>query len=287
MIRTLHTDIERHPAVLMPDIIYSQQFDYFGKVPRPLKMSMVRPEFWEEIEKLPTIVWVIGGAWKETAPMKWCPEHAYLAHHGFNVVSIDYRVSHEAQYPAQIQDVKTAIRFLRANAEKYGVDENRIGIMGDSAGGYLAAMVGTSAGVEEFETDEWAGYSDEVLAVADLYGPMNLGGLQEEEGYAYGKLQVTPEKLYFGEERASDPDILKRANPMTYISEKTPPFLILHGTEDEQIPVAESERLHEALQAKGVPADLYLIEGAMHATEQFHQPKVEQILLNFFKKHLG
>ena len=182
MKQTLSIQVDEPTICLIPGIVYSQAMNYFGKVPRSLQMHLLRPDAWDCAveEKLPTVIWVIGGAWQETAPLRYAAELAFLAKAGYNVAMIDYRVNSEARYPAQVQDVKTAIRFLRAHADKYGVDENRIAIMGDSAGGYLSAMAGTTAGEAVFETEEWAGYDSSVKAVIDWYGPTDMKTMQED-----------------------------------------------------------------------------------------------------------
>lgn len=275
------------PVCLIPNIVYSQVATYFGKASKPLLLHMVRPDEWEMPRpKLPTVVWIMGGAWEETAPLKFAPEFSYLAKAGYNVVLLDYRVNNEGIFPAQIQDVKTAIRFLRAHADEYGVDEERIAVMGDSAGGYLAAMVGVIGEEEEFQTDQWKGYDSSVKAVIDMYGPVSFKEMIENPGEIDRGRVLTPTRKFLGEGGYNDPETLRRSNPMNYISEETPPFLLLHGTSDEQIPYSQSVMFYEALQEKQVPADLYLLDGVYHARSEFWQDEVKEIILDFLKKYL-
>lgn len=281
---TISIQAKEVTSCLIPDITYSQVFNYHGKVPRSLKLHLVRPDCWGTLgEKLPTVIWIVGGAWRWTAPLRFAPELSYLAQSGFNVALIDYRVSSEAAFPAAVQDVKTAVRFLRAHAEKYGVDENRIAVMGDSAGGYLSAMLGTSRGIEAFESEEWAGYDSSVKAAIDFFGPTDLERMPKKTGNGG---VTTPTAKFVGEENIQNEQVWKMANPINYISEDTPPFLIFHGMADEVVPYTQSELLYEALQKKKVPSDFYLLEGAGHAGFEFWQPEIKNIVLDFLTRYL-
>jgi acetyl esterase/lipase len=290
---TIKPKLLRTDIVLMDDIVYSQPLAYFGRKPRPLKMMLLRPiEWWSatELPPLPTILWVVGGAWQQTFASWRMAEFSYLAYAGFQVAAIDYRTINEATFPAQVEDVKAAVRFLRANAKRYGVDPDKIGIMGDSAGGYLAAMAGATGEDSSFETDEWVGYSSRVKAVVDWYGPIDLWRMRQDA------LEQNPDeseedallfRLFAGcpitdENKA----FLASMSPEGYLSAKTPPHLILHGTADEMVNVRESERYYDALQKAGVPADLVLLEGAGHCDQAFSQTEVQKIILEFFQKHL-
>ena len=290
---TIKPKLERTDIVLMDDIVYSQPLAYFGRKPRPLKMMLLRPiEWWgaTELPPLPTILWVVGGAWQQTFASWRMAEFCYLAYAGFQVAAIDYRTINEATFPAQVEDVKAAVRFLRANATRYGVDPEKIGIMGDSAGGYLAAMIGATGESSVFETDEWAGVSSAVNAVVDWYGPIDLWRMRQSE------LEQNPNaseedallfRLFAGcpitEENKA---FLETMNPERYLGDKTPPHLILHGTADEMVDVRESERYYDALIKAGAQADLVLLEGAGHCDQAFSQTEVQKIILEFFQKHL-
>ena len=290
---TIRPKLERTDIVLMDDVVYSQPLAYFGRRPHPLKMMLLRPiEWWGETQlpPLPTILWVVGGAWQQTFPSWRMAEFSYLAYAGYQVAAIDYRTINEAAFPAQVEDCKAAVRFLRANAKRYGVDPERIGIMGDSAGGYLAAMIGATGDASAFETDEWAGYSSAVQAVADWYGPIDMlrmGQYAQEQNPDAGEEDTLLFRLFAGcpitEENHK---FLESMSPERYVSAKTPPHLILHGTADEMVDVRESERYYEALTKAGVPADLVLLEGAGHCDQAFSQLDVQEIILSFFNRYL-
>ena len=293
MKKTIRPKLERTDIVLMDDVVYSQPLAYFGRKPRPLKMMLLRPiEWWGETQlpPLPTILWVVGGAWQQTFPSWRMAEFSYLAYAGFQVAAIDYRTINEATFPAQVEDVKAAVRFLRANAKRYGVDPERIGIMGDSAGGYLAAMIGATGDDPAFETDEWAGFSSAVQAVVDWYGPIDLWRMRQDE------LEKNPTaseedalllRLFAGcPITQENHTFLESMSPERYLSKNTPPHLILHGTADDMVSVSESERYYDALIQTGAKADLVLLEGAGHCDQAFSQPEVQNIILEFFTKHL-
>lgn len=293
MKKTIRPKLEQSELVLMDDIYYAQPLTYFGRKPRPLKMMLLRPiDWWGQIElaPLPTILWVVGGAWQQTHPAWRMAGFGYLAHAGFQVAAIDYRTANEAPFPAQVEDVKTAVRFLRANAARYGVDPSHIGIMGDSAGGYLSAMVGATAQSGLFETDEWAGHSSAVQAVADWYGPidfMRIHRFEREKQPQTAEENMLFYRLFSGFPiRDEAREQLERMNPERYLSPQTPPHLILHGTADTLVDAEESERYYEALMLLGIPAELYLLESAGHCTVEFSQPEIQEIVLEFFNRYL-
>lgn len=288
MIKTLSIQVKENPVCLIPDIIYSQSSTYFGYTSKALKMHFVRLAEdglgAQKKIKRPTVVWIIGGAWRETAPLKFAPEFTYLAKAGYNVALIDYRITLDAPFPGAVQDVKSAIRFLKAHADEYGVDENRIAVMGDSAGGYLSAMIGTTAGMKNFETAEWAGYDSSVKAVIDFYGPTDMEVMTDDLEEQYFGDNFKPEVQFMGP--TATPETWALANPINHITENTPPFLIFHGTADEMVSCSQSKLLYEALEKKGIPADLYLLDGVYHARHEFWQTEIKEIVLEFLNKYL-
>lgn len=290
---TIRTTMERSDIVLMDDIYYSQPLTYFGRKPRPLKMMLLRPiEWWgqKELPSLPTIIWIVGGAWQQTFPSWRMAEFSYLAYAGYQVAAIDYRTVNEAPFPAQVEDVKSAIRFLRANAARYGVDAERIAVMGDSAGGYLAAMAGATGAGDLFETDEWAGYSSAVKAVVDWYGPIDLWRMRsdapEQKPDSEGEDELLFQWFAGCPITEANHDWLASMNPERYLSKRTPPHLILHGTADEMVDARESERYYDALSRAGVSAELYLLEGAGHCDRAFSQPDIQRIILDFLQRYM-
>jgi acetyl esterase/lipase len=259
------------------DLEYSRPDD------RPLMLDLYVPE--EGPRPRPVVLWVHGGAWrsgsKERCPALW------LTRHGYAVASINYRLSGVAQFPAQIHDVKTAIRWLRAQAQKYELDPERVGAWGSSAGGHLVALLGTSDGVEKLEgKGGHADQSSRVQAVCDFFGPTDF--LQMDAHSPPGSpithdASSSPESLLIGGPIREHPDEVARANPITWVDRDDPPFLILHGDRDPLVPLHQSQLLHAALAQAGVDVTLHVVEGAGHG---FGGPDIERRVLEFFDRHL-
>jgi acetyl esterase/lipase len=214
--------------------------------------------------------------------------------HGFVVASLNYRLSGQAPYPAQIQDCKGAIRFLRAHAGQYHINPNKIGVWGSSAGGHLVALLGTSAGSVELEGTIGGNLdqSSRVQAVCDWFGPTDLTQFTEQ-AQAAGIIKTTPgpalmTKL-FGGNPLEKKDLVRLANPISFIAHKSsselPPFLIMHGDKDLLVPIAQSQMLCDALTTAGASADLRILPGAGHGNG-FNTPAVLNTVLEFFQLKL-
>lgn len=231
---------------------------------------------------LPVVVWVHGGGWSKGSKDR-CPA-VYLAAEGFAVASISYRLSHEARWPAQIDDCREAVRWLRRAAPKYGLDANHIGVWGGSAGGHLVALLGTL----DAPTDE--GISSRVQAVCDWYGPSDLltmppnvpGPGKTERDLA----ESNGAKLLGGTVR-DRPETAKQASALYHASAGDPPFLIMHGDADPQVPLEQSTRLYQALSAAGVPATLEVLKGAGHGGPGFQTDEVKSLVRDFFHRRLS
>ena len=219
---------------------------------------------------------------------------------GYAVASINYRLSGEALFPAQIQDVKAATRFMRAHAKKYRVDPERFAAWGPSAGGHLSALAGTSGSARELEDLRQGNskHSSRVQAIVDWYGPINFltmdpqntksGLAQRVPGVMVHSVADSPESKLLGRHIEKTPERVRAANPETYISRDTPPFLIQHGTLDPLIPMQQSiefaAALNRAIGKRKVQLDL--LEGAGHGGPQFTTPKNLTRVLDFLDKHL-
>ncbi len=210
----------------------------------------------------PLIIFVHGGAWargsKDTCPGEM------LAGHGFAAACIDYRLSGEAMFPAQIYDVKAATRWLRANAGEYGIDPGRFGAWGISAGGHLAALLGTSGGIPELEGNEGVtNQSSRVQAVCDYSGPIDFIAVENNtpgDFYTY----TTDAANLLGGPISRNHGIATMASPLTYITAEDPPFLIIHGDMDKVVPYNQSVVFYNALVASGVDATFIPAEGKGH-----------------------
>lgn len=250
---------------------------------RELRLDLVIPN--GEIGKPhPTVVWIHGGGWRKGT--RKLNQAAWLAGHGYVVASIEYRLTGEAVFPAQIQDCKAAIRFLRANSKAYGIDPQHVAVWGGSAGGHLAALMGTTAGAKSLEGDSGnPRESSDVQAVIDYYGPTDLTVARGIEGSAVKMITdllggTVNDKL----------DLAKLASPALQVTPKSAPTLIAHGEDDLLVPISQGERFYEALRKNGVEAECIRVKNAGHGFSGARiSPDAEQLrarVLAFLDRHL-
>ena len=234
--------------------------------------------------KMALVIWVHGGAWR--AGSKNPTPAVALLRDGLAVASISYRFSQAAKFPAQINDCKGAVRFLRANAAKYGLDPNAFGAWGSSAGGHLVALMGTAGDANDLEGDVGGnvGVSSHVQAVCDFFGPTDFLAMKGLAGTIQHMSADSPESQLLGVPVAEIPALARKASPTTYVSKDDPPFLIVHGDRDMTVPYQQSELLHEALTRAGVASELYIVKGAGHGG--FRDPAVPEKVRAFFLKTL-
>jgi acetyl esterase/lipase len=246
---------------------------------RPLKLDLYLPA--DRSAPKPLVIWIHGGGWavgdqrgggiQAPAYQDWQKVLATLAGRGYVVASITYRLSGEAKFPAAIYDVKAAVRWLRANAGRYGVDPDRVVAWGGSAGGQLAALLGTSCKVAELEGTPVRGAegSSCVQAVVDFYGPtdflqMDAQRLPNTNSPAHDS-PTSGESLYLGcVLHECPPEKVRLANPIAFADRSDPPFLIMHGDADTAVPPKQSQILYDALTAAGVKAELQFVPGVNH-----------------------
>lgn len=233
----------------------------------------------------PTLVWVHGGGWQNGNKNSARPALEFLDE-GYAVASLDYRLSGVATFPAQIQDCKAGLRFLRAHAAEYKLDPDRFCAMGSSAGGHLVALLGTSGGEASFEVGDHLDQSSRVQAVVDYYGPTDLVAFVKTPGYEGHARPTSPESKLLGFVPTERPEEAAKANSITYVDPDDPPFLILHGTHDPTVPPDQSRLLHEALDAAGVENTLRFLEGAKHGGPEFFATDVVEQVRQFLNHHL-
>lgn len=251
----------------------------------PLMMDIYYPA--KTNEPTPAIVYVHGGGWysgdKETGIGK--SDIAPLVSHGYLVAAINYRLAPRYKFPAQIEDVKCAVRFLRGNATKYNIDPDNIGAFGDSAGGHLVSLLGLTANNCLFENcEENREESDAVQAVVDIYGPSDL--IQNFENYNSLFLETIFD--------TTDPnaEILIRGSPVTYVSGDAPPFFIIHGDKDATVLLKQSQILYEKLVSAGVPASLLIVENSDHRFTPIDgainptRAEITEKMIDFFDRYL-
>ena len=235
-------------------------------------------------DKLPLIVYIHGGAFRMGDKSQGVPLDCL--EQGYAVASINYRLSGEALFPAQIEDCKAAVRWLRANAVKYRLDPDRFAARGESAGGHLCAMLGTTGGIKEFDVGENLDISSRIQVVVDYFGPTDFLQMDAHR-LPNGQVHNTPdspESLFIGGPIQENKDKVAKANPITYVTKDDPPFLIVHGDADPLVPHHQSELLAAALKAAGVPVTFYTAKGGGHG--RFNDPRVAELTREFLKQHL-
>ncbi|HEV7923824.1 MAG TPA: alpha/beta hydrolase [Verrucomicrobiae bacterium] len=232
----------------------------------------------------PLIVWIHGGGWTEGS--KENPPGLRFLIHGFALASLNYRLSQDAIFPAQLLDCKSAIRWLRAHAAENGIDPNHIGVWGASAGGHLVALLGTTGDVKEFDQGENVGVSSRVEAVCDWFGPTDL--VQLAKSFATNKQDEadSPPSRLIGGAVSQNIEKAERANPIHYITKDDPPFLIMHGDKDPVVPLEQSQLLAAALQKASVPVTLRVVPGGEHGGAAFREREELDLLYDFFVKYL-
>jgi acetyl esterase/lipase len=236
----------------------------------------------------PLIIWVHGGGWAGGSKNGNAPA-LRLLERGFAVAAINYRLSSQAIFPAQINDCKAAVRFLRANAKKFNLDPDHFGAWGSSAGGHLVALLGTSGDVKDLEGDGLnKDVSSRVQAVCDWFGPTDFTRMNEQatvKGPIDHDSANSPESKLIGGAIQDNKDKARKANPLEYIGKQCPPFLILHGDRDNLVPVKQSEILNDALKKAGVESTLIVVAGGGHG-QGIGAPEHFQKIEEFFTKHL-
>lgn len=261
-------------------ITFSQVDSWFGHTRRDLKLDLIYPEDPEKV--YPCIVWICGGAWLTMDKSAHLPYLAGLARSGFVVASVEYRTSNEAIYPAQIVDVKAAIRYLRAHSERYRIDPERFGVMGESAGGHLTTMAAL-ANDPAYDIGDYLEYSSKVQAACPWYPPTDATKFSYPSPL---ESAASPESLMLGMNVMLHQEEALKACPVSYVSKDAPPFMIIHGMNDHTVPFSQGEILHDKLEAAGCDVKLIAIEDADHADRQFFQKEIWERITRFFHDKL-
>lgn len=251
-----------------------------------LKLDLYLPSNGEEPP--PLLVWVHGGAWragsKERMPV------GGLREHGFAIASVNYRLSPVAPFPAQVHDIKAAIRWLRAKEEIYGYDAGRIVIAGASVGGHLAALVGVSNGHEELEGEvgKHGKESSDVAAIVDYYGPTNfLTILSQSTPHGLG-VRIPALQLLLRSQPEEVPEMARLASPVFQIDPDDPPLLLVHGDQDPQVPINQSHELQGAYVAAGIGdrVRFEVIHGGAHGGKEFYDEEKTALVAGFLRDAL-
>lgn len=307
MKKILHIPRERKSITLLDGIAYSKTLDDSGNaVTLSLSLMLqhgnvearlangIKPEDYKHAEKHPIIIWLPGGGYRCKYANLMVPEMTFLAECGYAVAFVQYRSSEIAHFPAQIIDVKTAIRFLRANAETYNLNPERIGVIGRSAGGHLAALAGMNSNA--FLSDELSEYSSHVEAVCDLFGPVDvpyllnkeITSIKENPNYRWKRLEDTHPGVLLGGDVQTMFERAKQASPANHIGLDVSPMLIMHGKQDRHVPSIVSDGFYAKLVEAGFgeQTDYYEIATADHGSDEFFSCQIKDLILAFFDKHI-
>lgn len=232
----------------------------------------------------PLIVWIHGGAFRMGSKEDRVPLEYVAA--GYAVASINYRLSQHAIFPAQIEDCKAAVRWLRAHADRFGIDPERFGAWGESAGGHLVAMLGTTGATRQFDVGAYLDQPSRVQAVADHFGPTDFLQMDSQRlpDSMVHDTPDSPESELVGGPIQQHPERVAFANPITYVTPDAPPFLIVHGDRDPLVPYHQSELLAAALCQAGVETIFYTVRGEGHGN--FKDPMARELTRQFFQRWL-
>lgn len=231
---------------------------------------------------LPLIIWVHGGGWQNGSKDGCPPLRGGYVERGYAVASINYRLSGHAVFPAQLEDCKAAIRWLRAHAKENNLDTERFGVWGSSAGGHLVALIGTSGDVKEFDVGAHLDQSSRVQAVCDYYGPTDFTVFVTTPGYESHATDSSPEAKLIGGAVMQNKERAARVNSITYVTPDDPPFLIVHGDQDKTVPLNQSQLLFAALKKNSISAHFHTIHGAGHGGPGFIGKNIDDMVGTFF-----
>ncbi|MGK7930543.1 MAG: alpha/beta hydrolase fold domain-containing protein [Microcystaceae cyanobacterium] len=283
----------------LEDISY-KNYDVNGE-PRSLLLDLYIPQTSSE-QSLPLLIFIHGGGWYEGSK-EVCPGKQ-VAQAGYIMACINYRFSSEALFPAQIYDIKTAVRWLRENALKYQINPDKIGAWGYSAGGHLSILLGTSKGISSLEGENKEKISSQIQAVSNWYGPTDFS--QVPPSFTQ---EITPQLLKDKNERrkawflytlathrligspvSENPQLTQLANPINYIDSSDPPVFIMHGEKDNVVPISQSEILYDALKKNNVPVTFSRPQDRGHdftgTNGESYDPQLIKETLDFFDQYL-
>jgi acetyl esterase/lipase len=268
---------------LEPDVRFDQN------TARPLRLHLLSPKT-ESQKPRPVLIYIFGGAFRMNNKDAGIAALIPFAQQGYLCATIEYRYSSEAQFPAQLEDCKCAVRFLRAHAAIYNLDPERIGVWGESSGGYLTTMLAVTANKPEFEgSGGWHDHSSHVNAACDFFGPSDFLAMNRAGSIQDHDAPDSPESELIGGAIQAHPELVARANPITHVStaQPIPPFLIVHGDADPLVPFNQSELLYAALEKANAPVKFFKrLSGAGHGGAAFKTEEIQDLVRLFFAINL-
>lgn len=268
------------PVPPMPATVIHEADVEYSNVGQRIAMDIVRPK--NATGALPAVLLVHGGGFRRGHRNSYLPVAIRLAERGYVAATTSYRLAPRHQFPAAVEDVKAAVRFLRANATKYGIDPEHIGAMGGSAGGHLVLMLGLTGGVKDFDgTGPNRDHSARVQCVVNYYGPTDF---TQSYSKSVDAAEVLP--LWLGGDLDHNRPIHQRASPLNWVTPDAAPILSIHGTKDNYVAYEHSLWLTERLLAAGADTELETISGAGHGFRGADAEHAEQRAFAYFNKYL-
>ncbi|EGR0549738.1 alpha/beta hydrolase [Vibrio cholerae] len=252
---------------------------------RVLKLDLYKPKA-ERIQPYPLLIWVHGGAWKrgskDDIPTKNPLLLSSVLQQGYALAAVNYRLSGEATFPAPVQDINDAVNFLYDNALQFHIKADKVVMMGRSAGGHLAGLMGTTN--THSNLTFYAKPKYQVKAVVSFFGPTDLLALANKGGKETSKQSSV--SRFLGDTPSAIPHIAKQASSTSYVNERTPPFIQLHGTVDKQVPLEQSQLLKAKLDEYGINNQLWIEQNVGHSDPIFDTEKHVPKVITFIKEHL-
>ena len=275
--RSANHDSQKPQAKSFKDIEYVPQGH-----PRQ-KLDLFTPST-KSTEPFRLIIYIHGGAWK-SGDKRSAPVDEFLQA-GFAVASVNYRLSQHATFPAQLEDCRNAVKWLRDHASRYHIDPNQFGAFGSSAGGHLVCLLGTHLEIKTESSRQKPGDNSRVQAVCSWFGPTDLITMNQQsqdDSVIDHDQPNSPESLLIGGPLQENKDLAKVASPLNYVSPDDPPFLLMHGDRDRLVPVKQSQQLHSQLVKAGVDSELIVVQGGGHG---FNRGEHLPTVIRFFEKQL-
>lgn len=267
------------PCAVAGEIVFEQGVEYATADGESLQLNLARPK--EGSGPFPAILCIHGGGFRAGKREGWDKRCQMFAERGYVAATVTYRLAPKSQFPAAVQDCKGAVRWLRANAEKYHIDPARIGVVGDSAGGHLAQFLGVTAGVSEFEGAANPGQPSSVTCVVNYYGPSDF---TKSYGKSVDAAEVLP--LWLGGDLSKERHRHIVASPLNWVTPKAAPTLLIHGTKDAYVAHEQAVWIHDRLKGADVEVELLTLEGAGHGFKGADAERAEKAMVDFFARHL-
>lgn len=271
-----------------PTVSYLKDIPYVSRESGDLYLQILTPTSASQTPK-PCIVYIQGSAWMKQDVYRNIPQLANFAARGYVIAIVEYRHSGIASFPAQLLDAKTAIRFMRKNAEKYGVDVNNLFIWGDSSGGHTSLFAGITIGDKEFTPTDYGDISDEINGIIAYYPPTDLSVMKDVPSGLDHNSPKSPEGILIGGKKISENmQAARNASPLYYVKTEKPiaPIFIAHGTMDKTVPFSQSDLMAAKLEQCDKVYEYYALKGADHGSWEFWTPQMFDKVETFIKKYI-